>query len=342
MIVKDEASIIRRCLDSAKTVIDSWCIVDTGSTDGTQGIIREHMAGIPGELHERPWVDFAHNRSEAIELARPLADWLLLLDADEVLEASCPFEPVADEIVTTHLQAGGEFAFLRTTFIRASLPFRYEGVVHEAVVCDEPHSAGQLHGWTVTYHPDGARNGDPQKYERDIEVLRTVLEKDPANARYRFYFAQSFRDAGRPFEAINEYQNRVKLGGWQEEVWYSLFQIAVLFERVGRDPTQNYLRAFQYRPSRPEPMVELARWNRAAGNFELCYWFAKIAAEIPRTKDGLFVDTSSPWRALDELALGAYYTGRKDEFAIITQKLLKVCPEHARHRIEQNATYACL
>src|SRR5512144_2185854 len=86
MIVKNEAPVIRRCLDSVRRFIDCWVIVDTGSTDGTQDIIRECFADIPGELHERPWRDFAHNRTEALALARPHGDYVLIIDADDALE----------------------------------------------------------------------------------------------------------------------------------------------------------------------------------------------------------------------------------------------------------------
>ncbi len=69
MIVKNEAHVIQRCLATVRPIIDHWVIVDTGSTDGTQDIIRAAMADMPGSLVERPWVDFAHNRSEALRLA---------------------------------------------------------------------------------------------------------------------------------------------------------------------------------------------------------------------------------------------------------------------------------
>ena len=50
MIVKHEAHVIRCSLDSLRPIIDTWCISATGSTDGTQDIIREHLQDIRGQL----------------------------------------------------------------------------------------------------------------------------------------------------------------------------------------------------------------------------------------------------------------------------------------------------
>jgi hypothetical protein len=73
MIVKDEAPVIARCLASVRPIIDYWIIVDTGSTDGTPAIVRKVLGDLPGELYERPWLDFVHNRSEALFLVIPAA-----------------------------------------------------------------------------------------------------------------------------------------------------------------------------------------------------------------------------------------------------------------------------
>ena len=70
MIVKDESKVITRGLATVKPLISYWVIVDTGSTDGTQEIIKKFMEDIPGELHERPWKNFEHNRNQALELAK--------------------------------------------------------------------------------------------------------------------------------------------------------------------------------------------------------------------------------------------------------------------------------
>src|SRR3990167_10039713 len=81
MIVKNEKEVIARCLNSCKHLIDYWVIVDTGSTDGTQDVIRKELKGIPGELHSRPWVNFGHNRQEALLLAKKKGDYILFMDA---------------------------------------------------------------------------------------------------------------------------------------------------------------------------------------------------------------------------------------------------------------------
>ena len=82
MIVKNESEVIRRCIDSVRNYINYWVIVDTGSTDGTQELIKEIMNeyDIPGELHERPWVDFGHNRTESLQYAKDKCDYRLIID----------------------------------------------------------------------------------------------------------------------------------------------------------------------------------------------------------------------------------------------------------------------
>ena len=78
--------------ESVTPLIDSWVIVDTGSTDGTQKIIREYLKDIPGNLYERPWVNFSHNRNEALELAKGKADYILFMDADDKLSFQSPVQ----------------------------------------------------------------------------------------------------------------------------------------------------------------------------------------------------------------------------------------------------------
>jgi glycosyltransferase involved in cell wall biosynthesis len=56
MIVKNEAGVILRCLESARSLVDYALVEDTGSSDGTQEIIRDYLRreNLPGEVFDAP------------------------------------------------------------------------------------------------------------------------------------------------------------------------------------------------------------------------------------------------------------------------------------------------
>ncbi len=85
MIVKNEERFLDACLRSAAPCVDEMVIVDTGSTDRTVEIAQGHGARV---LHFEWCNDFAAARNFA--LAHATGDWILSLDADEVL---CPETP---------------------------------------------------------------------------------------------------------------------------------------------------------------------------------------------------------------------------------------------------------
>ncbi len=80
MIVKDEAASLSRCLESVRGIVDEMIVLDTGSTDATPAIARSHGA----KVHHFAWChDFSAARNKALKYVT--ADWVLVLDADEVL-----------------------------------------------------------------------------------------------------------------------------------------------------------------------------------------------------------------------------------------------------------------
>ncbi|MEV4423192.1 glycosyltransferase [Patulibacter sp. NPDC049589] len=80
MIVKDEEAMLGRCLEAVKDWVDEIVVVDTGSTDRTVEIAREHGARV---LHHVWQDDFSAARNVSFDAAT--TDWVLFLDADEVL-----------------------------------------------------------------------------------------------------------------------------------------------------------------------------------------------------------------------------------------------------------------
>lgn len=295
MIVKNESPVIRRCLDSVKSLIDYWVIVDTGSSDGTQEIIQEVLRDIPGELHQCPWVDFEHNRNEALTLAKTKADYLLMIDADEVLSFSPEFVmPLLDKDCYFITVREAKSDYQRLFLISTHFAWRWEGVLHETLISDEPKTFDLMEGVVnLSRTADGFRSQDPQKYAKDARILEAALEKDPTNSRYVFYLAMSYRNAGEYKLALQNYQKRATMGGWDEEVFWSLYQGALFQEYFRADSAtviDGYTKAYQYRPSRAEPLYRLANYYLQRGDYFLAYITAKHALSIQMPADHVFVE----------------------------------------------------
>lgn len=350
MIVRDEEHVLARCLGSVEPLISAWAIVDTGSTDGTRDLARRELGHLPGAVHERPWRDFGTNRTEALELARPLGPYVLWIDADEILEREPGFTVpplVADAYRIEHVANDSRTRFWLPRIVRSAAPFRWVGVLHEYLHSSHEHRAERLSGVRTRGFFDSARNRDPKlKYERDIETLERALERQPTDARYVFYLAQSQRDAGRLEDAIATYGRRVAMRGWDEETWYAQYQVAVLSERVGRPSSEvirAHLAALELRPRRAEPLCELARLHRERGEHSLAWVYATAAVATRRPDDLLFLDSSVyEWRALDELSVASYWTGRREDARSIQEELLssELLPADERPRVEANLEFS--
>ncbi len=288
MIVKDESPVIRRCLDSVRGLIDSWVIVDTGSTDGTKELIRESLKEFPGQLHERPWVDFAHNRNEALELARGTSDYLLFIDADDELVYD---EAVLDLKKDCYLvqrkkpssDTGISYAVL---LVKSCLNWKWIGVLHELPQSTQAQSHAVLKGYCNLDHGDGHRSQDPDEYKKDILVLEAALKKDPTNTRYAFFLAETYKWQGWDFQAIEAYRQRVQMQGNEQEVYWSLYCIAKL-----QGDLSAYCQAHQYRPSRIEPIYEILTLLKERECWFLIWLLSRYALPVPLSRDFLFVES---------------------------------------------------
>ncbi|RNL78231.1 glycosyltransferase [Nocardioides marmorisolisilvae] len=350
MIVKNEASIIRRCLDIARPMYDTWCIVDTGSTDGTQDVIREHLAGVPGELHERPWVDFAHNRQQAIDLAKEHGDYLLLVDADDKLHV--PDRYVRPEFTEEAYDVDfnlGNLIYRLPILLRSDLPWHYVGVIHEYLSIGRPHTVGYLDGLVMECTRDGARSqqSDVDKYSADVIVLEQALIDEPDNTRYAFYLAQSLRDSLQTEKALAAYEARAAMGGFDQEVYWSLLQAGRLAKGLGRPPAEvidRLLRAHDARPSRVEALGDLAVYCRELGDrWPSAKMFVERALALPISEDVLFVERDwYEWKLVDELAVAAYWLGEYDLTLQACNDLLDNgrAPKEQRQRIRDNKRFA--
>jgi glycosyltransferase involved in cell wall biosynthesis len=326
MIVKDEADNIRECLSKVAPYINYWVIVDTGSTDNTLEVIRETMAEfeIEGELHERPWVNFEVNRTESLELAKDKCDYRWIIDADDTfMVEQFGFNPFAhiDKSMDTYqiTYRLNALQYHRAQIVRSNQPWVYKGVLHEYLHCDLPNlKSAILPGCHVKadISPLKRANSLEEKYAKDAEILEKALVDEPNNTRYMFYLAQSYRDSNQLEKSLEAYKKRAEAGEWEEEVYYSLYMIAKLMEKMecpAMEVVNAYSKAWEYRPQRLEAVFHVMRKLREENRYVLSFTYGDLAIKTPGTSDILFVEPEIwQWRMVDEYSIAAFYIGHAE------------------------------
>ncbi len=297
MIVKNEKSIIERCLNSVKKIIDYWVIVDTGSTDGTQQIIKNCLRNIPGELHEEPWVDFAYNRNRALSLAHRKGDYLFFIDADEYLEFSDAFilPELNKDAYYFATRLPNNVQFYRMLLVNNHLKWLWDGVLHETLYSAKAgrSCAVMQNVINAAESDDGYRNSDPQKYHKDAMALEKELQKAPNNSRNVFFLAQSYFQAHEYDLALNNYKKRTAMGGFDEEIYFSFYMAGYLQEKLDMPPDHfigSYQQAMAIRPLRAEPYYRIAAYYYRVENYDIAYGLLEQAFLFPIPSDSLNIE----------------------------------------------------
>ncbi|NJL45821.1 MAG: glycosyltransferase family 2 protein [Leptolyngbyaceae cyanobacterium SM2_3_12] len=203
VIVKDEAATLATCLEAVQGVVDEMIVVDTGSTDGTVALAESHGA----RVYTFDWVnDFAAARNYSLRQAT--GDWVLVLDADEVLQpagvalleclrANQPLEDIAPEAVLAvnllRLELGAPQApyTLITRIFRRLPEILFERPYHETVDDSLARLQGQDPHWQVVtldqialHHTGyGAEVvAQRQKFERARTLMEPYLKQHPEDS----------------------------------------------------------------------------------------------------------------------------------------------------------------
>ena len=347
MIVKNESKIIERCLKSMYHLIDTWCIVDTGSTDGTQDIIKEFLKDKPGELIEKPWINFGHNRNEALALARKWGEWILLTDADMILvdegfdKSSLNLDIDAYDVVQdNHGVRYDNFRLLNT-----KKEWQCIGVTHEYYSpVGGLRTREKIPQLWYNDISDGGSKGD--KFERDIKLLTQGLIDEPGNHRYMFYLAQSYRDTGNYQDAYDWYIKCSETTSWDEELFFSLYMAGYCLNKLKKpidDIAAAHMKAWLKRPWRIEPIHELAALYRDNQMWAQAYPLLKICATTDYPNNDLLFITSGIYQgvAIDEFSIACFWVGKYEESIACCNKLLDsdYGKKHAA-RIRRNIWYS--
>ena len=297
MIVKNESRVIERMLASVAPYIDCYVICDTGSTDNTETLIetffQTHYPHITGVVVHKPFRDFGYNRSYALHECQthfPEADYLLLMDADMVLHSDIQLDPTVfknglqerEGDVYLLFQGSDHFFTKNPRICRNRAEYVYKGVTHEYL--SSPNNAKMITMerslLSIMDMGDGGSKAD--KFQRDIRLLEEGLEREPDNGRYMFYLGNSYKDSGHNEKAIDVYQRRIQVGGWNEETWLCYYNIGCCFQHLGNGPKalEAWLNAYEIIPTRLENLYKIVEHYRMTEKYKLAFFFYDMAKRI--------------------------------------------------------------
>jgi len=349
-ICKNESHCVTKMLDSLKGVSDMVVFTDTGSTDGTQDIIRKwgEDNNVPTFVFDRTFDNFENSRNHAMEMARQKIDemgwkreetWTHWLDCDETLVVDKNVfnkEKLNKDLymINTFI---GQMKYTRNTFARTSKPFRWYGPVHEFITAEDPScTSGLMEGLHVDVKMIGAswQGNIADKYKKHSALLEDYIDNKDRNSRWVFYTAQSYHDSAslpdnreeneeRLRRSMKYYRERVnRLDGYEEERFYAQFRIGTIMkilEKPWADVHQELLKAYAMEPLRAEPIKVIIDHYLSTSEWHMAYVYTKFARSTfhgnnPYPARLLFVDESLyNWKLLESHAAACIYTGRKDE-----------------------------
>jgi len=238
MIVKNEEDILPECLRAMKPLMDEIVILDTGSTDRTPEIARESGAQV--RFYE--WQDdFAAARNESLKHAR--CDWVLILDADEVVSTrDFPFLAAimacgdydaielvqATYVQSTHMlnlipvrdeleEARGCPGYVPSPLVRAwrrDAGYYFEHRVHETANGSVIRSRGRIASLPVLIHHYGKLVSEKrldQKAQLYLKLGQLKISDDPEDAKAAAELGRQLKDLGHYDEALDAFRKSLAL-----------------------------------------------------------------------------------------------------------------------------------
>jgi len=191
MIVKNETAVLKRCLESATRYVDEIIVVDTGSTDSTKQIAAEYQA----KIFDYEWKnDFGAARNFALE--KSACQWSLVLDADEYISNDCKGAiqtfirqgPAIGKLKRVDKFMGKDGVSYEQIYISRLFPSscRYSGRIHEQVESNLPRVRVNIEVQHDGYFGQ-------LKTDRNIPILKQVIEQNPGDPYYHYQIAKEYR-----------------------------------------------------------------------------------------------------------------------------------------------------
>ena len=299
MIAKNEEAFIGDCLASIREIVDEIIVVDTGSTDRTIEIAESYGA----KVFHYPWQgDFASARNES--LAHASGDWILVLDADEMVPAEGHTElrhairnkeNVGYALVIENLlgEEGQEYQTALIFRLFQNRPdIRYEGIIHEQAMLAAQRTGLPIRNLHTRIIHRGYLNQyvlERDKYQRNLAILLRQVEEEPRNPYVYFNLGQTYKLLERYDESEQAYRDCLRLLDELKEspttpYWLTAyFSLADLFRLTGEiekglevaeEGLRRYPEAADILFTKGLLLTAAGRFQEAIADFQACRAFA--------------------------------------------------------------------
>lgn len=323
-ICRDNKDTIQRMIKSCAPIVDCVVACDTGSVDNTKELIEQTCTelALPYEIHSDDWKNFGHNRTLMMQYARPKAEYSFVMDTDETLEIKPGFDKKKlKEDVLTVPTSDGNSTYYRDKFFKNTIKWKWIGAAHEFASGPGATTKGKVEDLNLKLYPKANNN----HIERNYNLLTKDYERNPLDSRTLFYLGESAYDLGKNDEALEYYGKRVKIDFFPEEGWYAQYKIGKIYERLKNyeEAEGAFLRAYSKRPTRMEPMFDLAYMLAQKGDNTRACVFYEMAMKISYPKeDMLFIqDYLYNYYCAFNYCIALFYSNRLQDSFNLAEKI---------------------
>jgi glycosyltransferase involved in cell wall biosynthesis/Flp pilus assembly protein TadD len=241
IIARNEEKNLPSCLQSVAGLAGEVNVVDTGSSDRTRDIAREHGA----RVFDFPWIDhFAAARNECLRHAR--GRWIFWMDCDDRLDEEnrarlqALFASLGDEDAAYVMKClclpganGLSTAVDHLRLFRNHPGIRWTFRVHEQVLPAVRALQHDVRWSDVVIHHTGYQ--DPalrqRKLQRDLRLLQLELAEQPEHAFTLFNLGSVYQELGRTAEALGFFRRSLAQSAPTDSIVRKLYALIAQCQR---------------------------------------------------------------------------------------------------------------
>ena len=294
IMVKNGGPQFEQMLTVNLNLIDSWTILDTGSTDNTIEIINNLLVGKKnGNLYQEPFINFKDSRNKLLELAGTKCKFNLMLDDTYILKGNLRNflnEVRSDQYsnsFTLFIHSDDtKYGSNRITKSNSGLKYIYK--IHEVI--DEQNNTNivipENRAYIFDERYDYMNTRTMDRKQLDLKLLFEEIDEDPNNPRSYYYLGQTYNQLEDYEKAFFYFMKRYEFSnsGFIQERIDAAFEAARIANFKLNKPwdecEQLYNNAFKMDESRPESLYFIGIHFYLENNYNKAYIYFKKAFEI--------------------------------------------------------------